>query len=87
MNKCMCASIIRLHRLKPCTRNDIHCSILSSCTLPLFWSLVCTLMHTNIGYRWLLLFVVVQYDLEELQIKFPLDVSALQSVCISCSFL
>lgn len=75
MNKCMCASIISLHRLKPCTRNDIHCSILSSSTSSFSWSPVCTFMHTNIRYRWLLLFVVVQYDLKELQIKFSVDVS------------
>lgn len=64
MNKCMCASIMSLHRLKPCTINDIHCSILSSCTSQLPWFL-----HTNIRYRWLLFFVVMQYDLKE-QIKF-----------------
>lgn len=74
MNKCVCASIISLHRLKPCTRNDLHCSSLSS-TSSSSWSLVCTSMHTNIGYRWLLLFVVVQYELKEFQIKFSLGVS------------
>lgn len=75
MNKCMCASIIELHRLKPCTRNDLHCSILYSSTSPCSWSLVCTFMHTKIRYRWLLLCVVVQYDFKELQIKNSLDVS------------
>ncbi len=71
----MCASIISLRRLKPCTGNDILCSFLSSSTSPLSWSPVCTFMHTNIRFRWLLLFVVVQYDLQELQIKSSLDVS------------
>lgn len=73
MNKCMSASIISLHKLKPCTRNDIQCSVLSSCTSLFSWSLLCILMHTNIRYRWLLLFVVVQYDLNERQIKSYLD--------------
>ncbi len=70
MNKCVCASIISLHRLKPCTRNDIHYNILSCSILSLSWSLLCILMRTNIRYRWVLLLVVVQYDLKELKIKF-----------------
>lgn len=75
MNTCMSASIISLHRLKPCTRNDIQCSVLSSCTSLFSWSLLCILMHTNIRCGWLLLFVVVQYDLKELQIKSYLDIT------------
>lgn len=74
MNKCMCASIISLHRLKLCSRNDMHCSILSSCP-PLPWALIRPLMHTNIRRQWLLFFVVMQFDLREPQIKFSLDVS------------
>lgn len=75
MIKCMSASIICLHKLKPCTRNDIQCSVLSSCTSLFSWSLLCILMHTNIRCRWLLLFVVVQYDLKELQIKSYMDIT------------
>lgn len=69
MNKCACASIFSLRKLKPCTRNDFQLSFLSSRTLPLTRSMVCTDMHTNIRYRLLLLFIVVLYDLKELQIK------------------
>lgn len=76
----MCASIINLHRLKPCDRSDVHCNLLSSSSPSSSsaslssCSLVCTSMHT-IRYRWLLLCVVVQYDLKEKQIKFSWDVS------------
>lgn len=70
MNKCMCAPIICLHRIKPCTRSDVHCGVLSSTSL-LSCSLVCTFMHINIK-MWLC--VVVQYGSKEL-IKFSLDVS------------
>lgn len=80
MTKCVCASIISLRRLKPCTRNNIQRRILSSCTLPLFWSLVCTFRHTDIRYRLLLLFVVVQYDLK----NYKLNVLWM-SVCYSMS--
>lgn len=81
MDNCMCASIINLHRLKPCNRSDIHCNILSSSASLSSWSLVCTFMH-SIRYRWVLLCVVVQYDLKEKQIKFSSGVS----VSISCNF-
>lgn len=86
MNKCTCASIMSLNRLKPCSRNDIRCSVLTSRTSPLSWSLICPFMHTNIRYRWLLFFVVMQYDLKEPQIKFSLDVSVLQCVCNKVHF-
>lgn len=72
MNKCMCASIICLHRIKPCSRSDVHCGVLSSSTSLLSWSLVCTFMHINIK---MLLCVVVQYDSKEQLIKFSLGVS------------
>lgn len=75
MIKCMSASIISLHRLKPSNRIDIHSSVLSSCTSLFSWSLLCILMHTNIRCEWLLLFVVVQYDLKELKIKSYLDIT------------
>lgn len=81
MNKCMCASMISLRRFMSCSRNDIRCSVLYFCTPPLSQFLVCTFIHTNI--RWLLLSVVRLYDLKELQIKFSLDVTVLQCVCIS----
>lgn len=75
MNKCVCASIMSLHRFKPCSRNDIHCSVLTSCTSPLSpWSLIRPLMHSDIRHQWLLFFVVMQYDLKKPQIKFSLDV-------------
>lgn len=82
MNKRMCASIISLHRLKPCTRNDFHRRFLFPSASSFSWSPVCTSMHTNIRQRWLLLFVVVQYELKELQIKFPSEVNE----AISCNF-
>lgn len=81
MNVCTCASITSLHRLKPCTRNDIHCSILSSCTSLLSWFL-----HTNIRNRWLLFPVVMHYDLKE-QIKFSLEVAVLLRVCFESNFI
>lgn len=81
MNKCMCASIISLHKLQPCSRNDIHCSVLISCTSPLSCSLICTFTHTNFRYRWLLCFVVMKYELKELQIKMCLDVSVTVCLC------
>lgn len=74
MTACMCASIMSWLRLKPCTRDVIRCTVLSSCTPLLSWFL-----HMNI--RWLLFFVVMQYDLKE-RIKFSLDVIVLLSVCV-----
>lgn len=74
MDSCMCASIISSHRLKPCNRSDIHCNVLSPSASLSSWPLVCTVMHT-IGYVWVLLCVVVQYDLKEKQIKFSSGVS------------
>lgn len=71
MNKRTCASILSVHRSKPCTRRDDRPRILSSCTSPLSCSLICTFTHTNNAHRWLLLFVVMLFDLKELQIKFP----------------
>lgn len=74
MNERMCASIISLRRLKPRNRSDVRRSFLSSSASPSLRS-VCTFTHTIIRRRWLLLFVVVQYDLKELQIKSSVDVS------------
>lgn len=74
MNKCVCASVMNLHRLKPCTTDpDYHCSILP-CSSLFLWSLL-----TNIRSSWLV-FVVTQHDMKE-QIKFSLGVSELLCFC------
>ena len=80
MNKRMCASILSLNRLKPCSRNGAHRHVLTSHASPSSWSLIRPFMLTNIRHRWLLFSVVMKYDLIEPQIKFSLC----HSVCIYC---